>query len=90
MSEADALDILQGALWTMLVASWGPVMAAMVIGSAIALLQALTQIQEMTLTFVPKLIGIVLAIGLSAHVAGSQFFAFSEQIYGRVERGFGK
>ena len=89
MSEADALDILQGALWTMIASSWGPVMAAMVIGSSVALLQALTQIQEMTLTFVPKLIGMVLAIALGAHAVGSQFFAFSEQVYGRIERGYG-
>ena len=88
MSEADALDILQAAVWAMVTAVWAPVMAAMLLGSMIALVQALTQIQEMTLTFVPKLVGITLAIGLSAHSVGSQFFAFSEQLYGRIERGF--
>lgn len=58
MNEADALDILRNAIWTILVASGPAVLAAMVVGVAIALIQALTQVQEMTLTFVPKIIAV--------------------------------
>jgi flagellar biosynthetic protein FliQ len=64
MNEADALDLVQFAIWTVLVASAPAVLMAMVVGVGIALVQALTQIQEITLTFVPKIVvtGIVLVI----------------------------
>ena len=59
MNQADALDIVQSALWTVIVASGPAIGAAMAIGIVIALLQALTQVQEMTLTFIPKIIAIL-------------------------------
>ena len=62
MNEADALDIMQAAVWTVLVASGPAVLAAMIVGVTIALIQALTQVQEMTLTFVPKIIVVVLVL----------------------------
>ena len=61
MNEADALDIVQYAVWTVLVASAPVVLVAMAVGIGIALIQALTQIQEITLTFVPKIVAIMLA-----------------------------
>ena len=64
MSEADALDIVQFAIWTVLLASGPAVVVAMVVGVGIALVQALTQVQEITLTFVPKIVAIMLAVGL--------------------------
>lgn len=64
------------------------VVAAMVVGIAIALLQALTQIQEMTLTFIPKIIVILLVMSLSAPFIGSVIFSFAEQTYARIPDGF--
>jgi flagellar biosynthetic protein FliQ len=60
----------------------------MVVGVAIALVQALTQVQEMTLTFVPKIIAIFIVIGLTAPLIGGQFHVFAEQVYGRIEKGY--
>ena len=61
MTEPFVLDILRQALWTALLVS-APVLAvALVVGLAIGLVQALTSVQEMTLTFVPKL-GAILAV----------------------------
>ena len=54
MNQADALDIVQAAIWTVLVASSPAVGAAMAVGLINAQLQALTQVQEITLTFIPK------------------------------------
>jgi flagellar biosynthetic protein FliQ len=58
----------------------GPLLAvALAIGLAIGILQAATSIQEMTLTFVPKLILVVLAFGLLANfmmVQLSDYFIF--------------
>ncbi len=66
MNEADALDIMQAAVWTVLVAAGPAVLAAMIVGVAIAFIQALTQVQEMTLTFVPKIVTIMIVLGVAA------------------------
>ena len=83
MNERDALDIAQQAIWTIIVAAGPAVGAAMFVGIAIALLQALTQVQEMTLTFIPKIVVAVTGSFMGAHI-----FAFTEVLYGRIERGF--
>jgi flagellar biosynthetic protein FliQ len=61
MTEASILDILRQGLWTALIISTPILAVALAIGLAIGLLQALTSVQEMTLTFVPKL-GAILAV----------------------------
>ena len=88
MNQADALDIVQSALWTVIVASGPAVGAAMAIGIVIALLQALTQVQEVTLTFIPKIIAILLVSSLTAPFVGSVIFSFAEMVYSRIEVGF--
>lgn len=55
MSDSLILDLLREALWVSVVVSAPLLAAALVLGVAIGLLQALTSIQELTLTFVPKL-----------------------------------
>ncbi len=88
MNEIDALDMLRAALWTVLVISAPGVLAAMVIGLAIALLQALTQVQEMTLTFVPKIIAIFVAIVLAAPLMGAELQSLTNLVFARIESGF--
>ena len=88
MNQADALDIVQSALWTVIVASGPAVAAAMAIGIVIALLQALTQVQEVTLTFIPKIIAILLVSSLTAPFVGTVIYSFAEQVYSRIEVGF--
>ena len=88
MNERDALDIVQQAIWTIIVASGPAVGAAMVVGVAIALLQALTQVQEMTLTFIPKIVVILLVVAVSGTFIGAHMFAFTELLYSRIEHGF--
>lgn len=88
MNEADALDIMQAAIWTILVASGPAVLTAMIVGVAIALLQALTQVQEMTLTFVPKIVAIMVALGVTAPFIGAQINLFATLVFSRVQSGF--
>lgn len=88
MNEADALDIVQAAIWTVLIASAPAVAAAMLVGIGIALLQALTQVQEITLTFVPKIVAILIALVLTGPFIGAQIYAFSEVVFQRIETGF--
>lgn len=65
MSDAQVLDIIAGA-FTIAAKIAGPIlMTALIIGVVISLVQTVTQIQEMTLTFVPKLVGSGLVLLLS-------------------------
>jgi len=88
MNQADALDIVQSALWTVIIACGPAVGAAMLIGIVIALLQALTQVQEVTLTFIPKIIAILLVASITAPFIGTAIYTFAEQVYARIEVGF--
>ncbi len=88
MNEGDAVDLVQSAIWMIVVGAGPAVGAAMVVGVAIALLQALTQVQEMTLTFVPKMIAVFVAASLSAGYVGGKFSAFTQATYGRIEHGY--
>lgn len=88
MNQADAIDILQAAIWTIIVASGPAVGTAMVVGVVIALLQALTQVQEITLTFIPKIIAVLIVSALTAPFMGAAIFGFTELVYGRIQNGF--
>ncbi len=88
MSETDALELIQAAIWTVIVAS-GPVIGVtMVVGLGIGLLQALTQVQEVTLTFVPKIVAVLLMIIFTAPFIGAQMQTLTQLTYGRVATGF--
>jgi len=88
MNEGDALDLAQAAIWMVVIGAGPAVGAAMIVGVAIALLQALTQVQEMTLTFVPKIVVIFVVASLTASYVGGQLAIFTEGLYARVENGF--
>lgn len=62
MSEAEVIDVVRQAILLMIQISTPVMMIGLVVGVVIALLQALTQVQEMTLVFVPKIIAIYLSI----------------------------
>jgi flagellar biosynthetic protein FliQ len=54
------------ALWLILMLSLLPLLASLIVGLVISLFQALTQVQEQTLTFVPKIIATILVIMITA------------------------
>ena len=78
------VEFLRMAFWQILIIS-GPLLAvALAIGLAIGILQAATSIQEMTLTFVPKLILVVLAFGLLANFMMVQLTDYFSFIFDQV------
>ncbi|HMB11855.1 flagellar biosynthesis protein FliQ [Saliniramus sp.] len=88
MNAVDALDMIRDAIWVVIAGSGPIVGVAMLVGVVIALLQALTQIQEMTLTFIPKIVAILLMFLISAPFVGAQIYGFTERVYGHIETGF--
>ena len=78
------VEFLRMAFWQILIIS-GPLLAvALAIGLTIGILQAATSIQEMTLTFVPKLILVVVAFGLLANFMMVQLTDYFTFIFDQV------
>ncbi len=70
MSETDILSILREFLWGAAIMAAPLLGVALIVGLAIGLLQALTSIQELTLTFVPKLAAMLVVFFISAGFMG--------------------
>jgi flagellar biosynthetic protein FliQ len=62
MSGAEVLDVARDAIYTLVLVSAPPLLVGLVVGVVVSLFQALTQIQEMTLVFVPKVLAIFAAM----------------------------
>jgi flagellar biosynthesis protein FliQ len=88
MTDVDALEIVQKAIWITMAAAGPVVLSAMLVGTIVAFFQALTQVQEMTLTFLPKMFVAFVIISISGSYAGSLLMAFTEEIYARIATGF--
>ncbi len=84
MSGPEVLDIARDAILTLILVASPLMLVGLMVGVAISLLQALTQVQEMTLVFVPKIIAIFLAMLLAlpfmADVLHGQMTRLAERI----------
>ncbi len=89
MSETEIFDVLREGLWVALIVSLPVLGVALLVGIVIGLFQALTSIQEMTLTFVPKLAAIVAVFWLSMGYSGQLLVNFyKDQIIENITRGY--
>jgi flagellar biosynthetic protein FliQ len=70
MTGAETLDFARESIYLLLQLSAPSMLTALVVGVAIGVLQALTQIQEMTLVFVPKILAIFLVLLIALPFAG--------------------
>jgi flagellar biosynthetic protein FliQ len=84
MNEVDVIDVGRNALWVVIKVA-GPIMfLGLVSGLIIALFQALTTIQEMTLTFVPKIIVIFIAIVVLLPFMINTVTTFADTLFDRI------
>ncbi len=65
MDPQTAIDLAREALWMTLLIGAPVLVTGLIVGLAVSLLQALTQIQEQTVVFVPKIIAMLLVLSLS-------------------------
>ena len=84
MSSADAIDFARSSIYVLLEVITPAMLTALVVGLAIGLLQALTQIQEMTLVFVPKIIAIFLILLISLPFCGAAMGGLMTDIAQRI------
>lgn len=84
MNGTEAIEVGRETIWIMLKIGAPVMLLALAVGLAIALFQALTSIQEMTLTFVPKIIVIFLGVMLMLPFMLSSLTTFSQGLFDRM------
>lgn len=84
MDSQTVLEVSKGAIMTLLTITSPIMLVALVIGLIIALFQALTSIQEMTLTFVPKILLVFVTIIMLANWMGDNLSVYSKGLYERI------
>lgn len=81
MTGAELLDLSREAFWVAILVAGPAMLAGLLVGLAIALVQALTQVQEMTLVFVPRIIVMFLVIALTLPFMGSTLGRFATKLF---------
>jgi flagellar biosynthesis protein FliQ len=84
MNANDFIEVSRDAVWVMLKLGAIPMLAALAVGVIISLIQALTQIQEMTLSFVPKIIVLFVVIVLALPFMIDVMSQFTSEVMGRI------
>ena len=84
MTGADTLDFARESIYLLLTLAAPAMLTALVVGVAIGILQALTQIQEMTLAFVPKIIVMCAVMILAMPFMLSSLALFTQELAGRI------
>lgn len=87
VSATELLDIGREAFWVTLMVAGPAMLAGLAIGFVIALLQALTQVQEMTLVFVPRIIVMFLVLSLALPFMGAVLGQFALKLYAMIANG---
>ena len=87
MSNQDIYVLFSDTMWAVLLASAPVLSLALVVGLVISFFQALTQIQEMTLTFVPKIVVIFLGLIASAPFIFATLSRLSSTVFERIGGG---
>lgn len=84
MTGAEVLDVARSAVWLTLQMSAPIMIVGLVVGVGIGLFQALTQVQEATLVFAPKILAIFLSLLLLLPMMGALMASFMHQIAARI------
>jgi flagellar biosynthetic protein FliQ len=87
MTTADLLvRLAREGLFLALLLSAPGVLAAMIVGLFVSLLQATTQIQEQTLSFAPKVVAVMLALAITGPWIGAQLIRFTTALFDVIPR----
>ena len=84
MSPNEAIVLFQRALIMALLLAGPMLIFGLVAGVAVSIFQAVTQIQEMTLTFIPKILAVVAALFLFMPWMLNQMIRYTVETYGRI------
>lgn len=87
MNEVEVLDISREAIFTLIKVVSPVLLVALFIGLIIGIFQALTQIQEMTLAFVPKILGVFFTLVLLFPFMLNQMRMLSDTLFDKIVNG---
>ena len=87
MTGAEVLDISTDAIWVLVIVSLPMMAVGLVVGVIIALFQALTQIQEQTLVYVPKILAVFAALMLFLPFMGDALAGYMGRVAVRIATG---
>jgi len=87
MTPAQLISLTESALMLILTVAGPLLLTSLIVGVFVGLLQALTQIQEMTLTFVPKIIAMGVVMLLCLPMIGGALSDFMARISGMIIAG---
>ena len=87
MTGLEVLDIARDGIWVMIIVSAPMMIVGLIVGVIIALFQALTQIQEMTLVFVPKIIAIFVAMIVALPFMGATMGGYMTRVFDMIVTG---
>lgn len=84
MSSNAVLDIALSAMMLAAKLAAPILITALVVGFAVSLLQSITQVQEVTLSFVPKAISVAVALLITGHWMIAETVAFTQELFARI------
>lgn len=84
MNNAQVVDHLQRALYLIMALSMPSIVVAAIVGFLFAVIQALTQIQEQTLSYAVKLVALAAVLGFSAHWIGSELYVYTVALFDEI------
>jgi flagellar biosynthetic protein FliQ len=80
VNATDVLEVSRDSIWVMLKISAPLMLTALIVGLVISLLQALTQLQEQTLTFVPKILILFAVFVLTIPFMSNTLIEFTKEL----------
>lgn len=84
MDSVEIVDLAREGIWVLMLVGMPVLVTALVVGLAISLVQALTQVQESTLTFVPKLVAMLLVMMLAGPYMLQSLENYGEKLFNRI------
>jgi type III secretion protein S len=78
--QGEAIQFTKEALWLVLLLSGPPIAAATLVALVVAIIQAVTQIQEQTVQHLMKLVAMVLALLVTAPLLGGSLYQFADRL----------
>lgn len=86
MDSVEVINVVRDGIWVLILISAPLMLTALVVGLAVSLVQALTQIQEMTLTFVPKILSMLVVMVLVLPFMLQSLQDYTEELFVRISQ----
>jgi len=81
MNEVDIINLTVKGVSLVLILSLPAIIVASILGFLVSLIQALTQIQDQTISFAVKLIGLIITLILTARWVGGEIYLYAQNIF---------